>query len=109
MQGLVDEKSHHFTAENAQVLESHKWIDFRSSLMSRYKVGIIVDNRANTIWVSGIAKDVTESFEKVRQFLEINTILHTTILIREEYAQFMSTMWKERLNDIKRELSIFFN
>ena len=105
LQGVVQEKSHHFTAENAQVLGSHKWKDLWSSLTSHFKVGIMIDNHTNTIWVSGIAKDVEESFEKVRRFLEINTILYATIPTEKGSAQFISTVWKQKLNDIKRELS----
>jgi len=105
LQGVVDEKSHHFTAENAQVLGSHKWKDLQSSLTSHSKVGIMVDNHASTIWVSGIAKDVRESFQTVKQFLEINTILHDTIATEEGFAQFISTVWKDKINGIKRELS----
>jgi len=105
LRSVVDEKSHHFTAENAQVLGSQKWKDLWSSLTLHFKVEIAVDNHASTIWVSGIAKDVKESFEKVRQFLETNTILDDTIPTEEGSAQFISTVWKEKLNDIKRELS----
>ena len=105
LQGVVDEKSHHFTAENAPVLGSQKWKDLWSSLTSHFKVGIVIDNQASTIWVSGIAKDVKESFDKVKQFLETNTILHVTIPTEEGSAQFISTVWKEKLNDIKRVLS----
>jgi len=105
LQGVVDEKSHHFTSENAQVLGSQKWRDLCSSLTSHFKVGLVVDNHASTIWVSGIAKDVKESFQKVRQFLETNTILHATIPTEEGTARFISTVWKEKLSDIKRELS----
>ena len=105
LQGVIQEKSHHFTAENAQVLGSHKWKDLCSSLTSHFKVGIMIDNHTNTIWVSGIAKDVEESFEEVRRFLEINTILYATIPTEKGSAQFISTVWKQRVNDIKRELS----
>lgn len=105
LQSVVSEKSHRLTAENAQVLGSHKWKDRRFSLTSHFKVGIIVDNHASTIWVSGIAKDVEESFDKVKQFLEINTILHATVPTEEGSAKFISTAWKEKLDGIKRELS----
>ena len=74
LHSVADEKSHHFTADNVQVLRSYKWKDLQFSLTLHSKVGIMVDNQSCTIWVSGIAKDVKESFETVRQFLEINTV-----------------------------------
>lgn len=105
LQGAIDEKSHHLTAENTQVLGSRKWKDFLSSLTSRMKVGITVDNHANTIWVSGIANDVKECFDEVKTFLEINTIIHAVVPVEEGSAKFMSTVWKQKLDGIKRELS----
>lgn len=105
LQSIIGEKSHHLTPENAQVLGTHKWKDLQSSLTSRLKVGITVDNHASNIWVSGIAKDIEESYHAVKTFLEINTILHTTVQAEEGSAKFISTVWKDKLDGIKRELS----
>ncbi|XP_078364642.1 protein mono-ADP-ribosyltransferase PARP14-like isoform X2 [Oculina patagonica] len=105
LQGAIDEKSQRLTAENTQVLGSRKWKDFLSSLTSRLKVGVTVDSHANTIWVSGIANDVKECFDEVKTFLEINTIIHAVVPVEEGSAKFISTVWKQKLDGIKRELS----
>ena len=105
LQSIIGEKSHHLTPENAQVLGTRKWKDLQSSLTSRLKVGITVDNHASNIWVCGIAKDTEESYHEVKTFLDINTILHTTVQAEEGSAKFISTVWKDKLDGIKRELS----
>ena len=105
LQSIIADKSHHLTPENAQVLGTRKWKDFQSSLTSRFKIGITVDNHSSTIWVSGIASDVKESYHEVKTFLDINTILHTTIPTEEGSAKFVFTVWEEKLDGIKRELS----
>ena len=104
LQGAIDEKSYRLTDENAQVLGSRKWRDFQSSLTSRLKVGITVDTHASTLWVSGIAQDVKKCFDEVKTFLEINTIMHAVVPVEEGSAKFLSTVWKEKLDGIKREL-----
>ena len=105
LQGIIGEKSHHLTPENAQVLGTRKWKDFQCSLTSRFKVRITVDNYASNIWVSGIAEDIEESYREVKTFLDINTILHTAVPVEEGSAKFISTVWEEKLGGIKRELS----
>ena len=105
LQSAIGEKSHHLTLENTQVLGTPGWKDLQSLLTSKFKVGITVDNHASTIWVSGIAKDIEESYHEVQTFLDINTILHTTVPTEEGSAKFISTVWKEKLDGIKRQLS----
>jgi len=105
LQGAIGEKSHHLTPENAQVLGTRKWKDLQSSLTETFKVGITVDNHASTIWVSGIAKDIEESYHEVKTFLDVNTILHATVPTEEGSAKFISTVWEKKLDGIKRELS----
>ena len=105
LQRIIGEKSHHLTPENTQVLGTRKWKDLQSSLISRLKVGIVVDNHASTIWISGIAKDIEESCHKVKTFLDINTIFHTTVPTEEGSAKFVSTVWEEKLDGIKKEFS----
>ena len=105
LQSIIGEKSHHLTPENAQVLGTRKWEDLKSQLTSRFKVGITVDNHASNIWVSGIAKDIEESYHEVKTFLDINTILHTTVEAEEGSAKFISTVWKDKLDGIKRDFS----
>ena len=105
LHGAIEEKSHHLTDENVQVLGGRKWNDFHSSLTSRLKVGITVDKHSSTIWVNGIAKDVKECFDEVKTFLETNTIMHAVVPVEEGSAKFISTVWKGKLDGIKRELS----
>ena len=105
LQDAVQEKSHHLTAENAQVLESHIWKDFQTSIASRFKVGITVDTRSSTIWVSGIARDVQECYKEVENFLEKNTILHSIIPLEYGTTRFLSEVWKSKLDAIKSELT----
>lgn len=105
LHSAIGEKSLHLTPENTQVLETRKWTDFQLLLTSKLKVGITFDNHASTIWVSGIAKDVEEIYHEVKKFLDINTILQTTVPTEKGPAKFISTVWKEKLDDIKRELS----
>jgi len=107
LQSAIGEKSLHLTPENAQLLGTRKWKDLQSSLTSTFKVGITVDNRAGTIWVSGIAKDIEESYHAVKMFLGINTMLHATVPTEAGSAKFISTVWKEKLDGIKRVLSGF--
>ena len=105
LQATIKEQSHHLSAENAQVLEGRRWKDFQSSIASQFKVGITVDNHASTIWVSGIAEDVEECFKEVKTFLEINTILRTTIPIEHGTTRFLTEVWKKKLEGIKTELA----
>ena len=104
LQNSIQEKSIHLTPENAQVLGSRPWKDFQSSLTSNFKVGIAVDKAASNVWVSGITIDAEECFHQVKEFLERNTILHTVVPVQEGSARFISTVWKGKLDDIKREL-----
>ena len=105
LQDAVQEKRHHLKAESAPVLESRIWKDFQSSIAPRYKVGITVDNRSRTIWVSGIARDVQECFKEVENFLEKNTILHNIIPLEYGTTRFLSEVWKSKLDGIKSELT----
>ena len=105
LQDAVQEKSHHLTAENAQVLENRIWKDVQTSIASRFKVGITVDTRSSTIWVSGITRDVQECFEKVENFFKENTILHSVIPLEYGTTRFLSEVWKSKLDGIKRELA----
>ena len=105
LRSAIGEKSLHLTLENTQVLGTRRWTDLQSSLTSEFKVGITVDYHASTIWVSGIAKDIQKSYHEVKEFLDINTILHKPLPTEEGSAKFISTVWKEKLDGIKRELS----
>ncbi|KAJ7374847.1 positive regulation of interleukin-4-mediated signaling pathway [Desmophyllum pertusum] len=105
LQNAIEEKSYPLTAENSQVLESHNWKDFQQNLTPNYKAGITIDNGGSTIWVAGIANDVKQCFAEVKMYLEINTIIHTEVPVEEGSARFISTVWKGKLDGIKRELS----
>ena len=101
----IKERSFHLSLENAKVLESSLWKDFQSTVTSKFKVGISVDNSASTIWVSGITEDVEECFKQVKAFLEKNTILYTTIPTQYGTRRFLTEVWRDKLDNIKKELA----
>ena len=102
--GAIQENSLRLTVGNAQVLESRVWREFQDSLSPEFKVGITVDSPSSTIWVCGVAQDVQECFEKVKSFLEKNTILNTIIQIDHGTTRFLSEVWKTKVEDIKIKL-----
>ena len=104
LQSAIQENSLRLKVESAQVLESRVWKDFQDSLSPEFKVGITVDRSSRTIWVCGIAHDVEECFEKVKSFMEKNTILNTIIRAEHGTTRFLSEVWKTKVEDIKREL-----
>ena len=105
LQDAIQEKSHHLSVENTQVLQSHIWKDFQSSVAQRFKVGVTVDKNSGTVWVSGITEDVQKCFKEVETFLETNTIVHDMIPIEHGTTRFLSEVWKTRLDGIKTELA----
>lgn len=58
--GAIQENSIRLTEDNAQVLDSRPWKDFQTTLTSKFKVDVLVQIPSNTVWVSGIAKDVKQ-------------------------------------------------
>lgn len=105
LQDSIKQQSFHLSLENAKVLEGKIWKDFQSTVTSKLKVGISVDNSASTIWVSGITEDVEECSKEVKAFLETNTILFTTIPIEHGTRRFLTEVWRDKLDNIKKELA----
>ena len=105
LKGVIDQKSHRLTAENAQVLGSRKWKDFQSSVTSHFKAAIAVDDHASDICVSGIANDVKECLDEVKKFLEFNTIKREVVPVEDTAVKFIFTTLKEKIDGIKKELS----
>lgn len=105
LQDSIKERSFRLSLENAKVLESSFWKDFQSTVTSKFKVGISVDNSASTIWVSGITEDVEECFKEAKAFLKKNTILYTTIRTDHGTRRFLTEVWRAKLDNIKKELA----
>ena len=68
--GAIQENSIRLTEDKAQVLDSRLWKDFQTTLTTKFKVDILVQIPSNTVWVSGIAKDVKQCYDQVIEFLE---------------------------------------
>lgn len=105
LQNAVQENSLKLTDENALVLESHQWKVFKSNLASTNKIGIFEDPYANTLWVCGIAEDVQICFDRVKQFLNENTILHETFSTDQGKARFILEKWGSKIEKIKKDLA----
>lgn len=108
LQNAIQERSLHLTNENAVVLESRSWNDFHSELTSKFKVGIFTECPSNTVCVSGIAEDVKECFEQVKQFLDANTILHHSLPMDQGTTRFIVEKWRSKLDGIKKDLATCF-
>ena len=107
LQNAVLERSLHFTKENAVVLKSLSWSNFQSELMSNFKAGVFTEFSSNTVCVSGIAEDVKECYERVKQFLEANTILNRSINSDEGITRFIVQKWGSKLEQVKTDLATF--
>jgi len=105
LQKVIQERSLHLTHENTLVLESRNWKDFQSNLTSSFKIEIFADCSSSTLWVSGIAEDVNECFGRVKHFLDVNTILHESLILDEGTTRFLLEKWGSKLDGIKRDLA----
>lgn len=103
--GAIQENSIRLTEENAQVLDSRPWKDFQTTLTSKFKVDIFVQISSNTVWVSGIAKDVKQCYDQVIDFLQKNTILRDTVPLDHGSTRFVFERLSSELEEIKRDLS----
>ena len=101
----VQENSIRLTEENAQVLDSRPWKDFQTSLTSKFKVDILVQIPLNTVWVSGIAKDVTQCYDQVIDFLQRNTIVRDTVPLDYGSTRFLFERLSSEIAEIKRDLA----
>ena len=105
LQDVIQERSLQLTDENTLVLESHQWKAFLANLTSTKKIGIFAERYSSTLWVCGIAEDVKLCFDRVKQFLDENTILHDTFLIDQGKARFIFEKWGNKLDKIKKDLA----
>ena len=105
LQDVIQERSLQLTDENTLVLESHQWKAFLSNLTSTKKIGIFAERYSSTLWVCGIAEDVQLCFDRVKQFLDENTILHDTFFIDQGKARFIFEKWGFKLDKIKKDLA----
>lgn len=103
--GAIQENNIRLTEENAQVLDSRPWKDFQTTLTSKFKVDIFVQIPSNTVWVSGIAKDVKQCYGQVIDFLQKNTILRDTVPLDHGSTRFVFERLSSELEEIKRDLS----
>lgn len=103
--GAIQENSIRLTKENAQVLDSRPWKDFQTSLTSKFKVDILVQIPSNTVWVSGIAKDVKQCYDQVIDFLQKNTILRDTVPLDHGSTRFVFERLSSEIEKIKRDLA----
>ena len=103
--GAIQENSIRLTDENAKVLNSRLWRDFHATLISKFKVGIVVQVPSNTVWVSGIAKDAKECYDQVIDFLQKNTILCDTLPLDHGSTRFVFERLSSEVNEIKREFA----
>ena len=106
LRDTVQEMSLHLTPENVALLRGSLWRDFQSSIAWNFKVQVTEDLSHSTIWVSGITKSVNECFAKITDFFERNTILWKVISAERGTIRFVSEVWKSKLEEIKRELSM---
>ena len=105
--GAIQENSICLTDENAQVLDSRLWKDFQTTLTSKFKVDILVQISSNTVWVSGIAKDVKQCYDQVIDFLQKNTILRDTVQLDLGSTRFVFERLSSAIEEIKRDLASF--
>ena len=103
--GAIQENSIRLTAETAQVLDSRRWKDFRTTLTSKFKVDILVQIPSNTVWVSGIAEDVKQCYDHVIDFLQNNTILRDTVALDHGSTRFVFERLSSEIEGIKRDLA----
>ena len=103
--GAIQENSIRLTEDNAQVLDSRPWKDFQTTLISKFKVDILVQIHSNTVWVSGIAKDVKQCYDQVIEFLQENTILRDTVPLDHGSTRFVFERLSSEIEEIKRDLA----
>ena len=103
--GAIQENSIRLTEDNAQVLDSRPWKDFQTTLTSKFKVDILVQIPSNTVWVSGIAKDVKQCYDQVIEFLQKNTILCDTVPLDYGSTRFVFEKLSSEIEEIKRDLA----
>ena len=108
LQNEIQEISLHLTKENGVVLECRSWNDFHSHVTSNFKVEIFTERPSSTVCVSGIAEDVKECFEQVKQFLNANTILHDSLPLDQGTTRFIVQKWGSKLAGIKTNLATCF-
>ena len=105
IQSSIQKGSLHLTHENMLLLEGRQWKDFQSKLVSTFKIGIFVQYSSSTLWVSGIAEDVNTCFERVKQFLNVNTILYDTVPMDQWTTRLIVEKWGSKLESIKKDLA----
>ena len=103
--GAIQENSIRLTEDKAQVLDSRLWKDFQATLTTKFKVDILVQIPSNTVWVSGIAKDVKQCYDQVIEFLEKNTILRDTVPLDHGSTRFAFEKLSLEIEEIKRDLA----
>ena len=103
--GAIQENSIRLTEDNAQVLDSRPWKDFQTTLTSKFKVDVLVQIPSNTVWVSGIAKDVKQCYDQVIEFLQKNTILRDTVPLDHGSTRFVFERLSSEIEEIKRDLA----
>ncbi|XP_068692521.1 protein mono-ADP-ribosyltransferase PARP14-like isoform X2 [Montipora foliosa] len=101
----VRERSLRLTPENAALIQSSLWRNFKSSLSPNCMVQVSEDISCGTVWTSGIARYVDECFDKITDFLERNTILCKTIQAEYGVTFFLSEVWKTKIQEIKTKFA----
>ena len=101
----VRESSLRLTPENATLIQSSLWRDFKSSLAPNCMVHVSEDISCSTVWICGIASYVDECFDKITDFLERNTILCKTIQAEYGITSFLSEVWKTKILEIKTKFA----
>ena len=99
------EKHYSLDEDSLALLKSNKWEEFCENAATDAAVKIFQDERISTdISLIGETKNVEETYEKLQEFMKLNTIIKKEMLVGEGYARYLSFYCSKDLEEMEEKL-----
>ena len=99
------EKHYSLDEDSLALLKSNKWEEFCENAATDASVKIFQDERISTaISLIGETKNVEETYEKLQEFMKLNTIIKEKMEIDEGFVQYLTSYCSKELEEIEEKL-----
>ena len=99
------EKHFSLDEDSLTLLKSNKWKEFCDNAATDASVNVFQDKRESAdISLIGEKQNVEETYEKLQEFMKLNTIIKKKVEIDEGYVQYLISYCRKELEEIEDKL-----
>ena len=99
------EKHYSLNEDSLTLLKSNKWKEFCDNAATDASVTVFQDERESAdISLIGEKQNVEETYEKLQEFMKLNTIIKKKVEVDEGYVQYLTSYCRKELEEIEEKL-----